>query len=54
MQAEEWETIGDYKVSKNYFLGKGQSCEVYYGYNCKNATKVAAKRIDLNKVDSRL
>lgn len=36
------------------FLGKGQSCEVYYGFNSKNGQKVAAKKIDLNKINARL
>lgn len=35
MQKTTWEDIGDFKVS-NTFLGKGQSCEVYYGFNTKS------------------
>jgi serine/threonine protein kinase len=54
MQSEEWDTVGDFKVSRGILLGKGQSCEVYYGYNCKNGQKVAAKKIDINKINSKI
>lgn len=46
--------IGDFKVSRSICLGKGQSCEVYYGYNTKTGEKVAAKKIDINKITAKL
>lgn len=54
MQKLEWEDIGDFKVSKSICLGKGQSCEVYYGFNTKSGEKVAAKKIDIHKITAKL
>ena len=54
MQNQEWEDIGDFKVSKTLELGKGQSCKVYYGFNTKTGEKVAAKKIDIGKINNRM
>lgn len=54
MEGNEWEEIGEFKVSKKICLGKGQSCEVYYGYNMKTGQKTAAKKIDIRKLNSKL